>query len=84
MEEKILSCDFDKYENNIFTPNWITECWRVLKQCNTTKETTVTWKPLRRRKLDVTLMEAYIHSKRNEGHQQVHKVPTSLLSIGYS
>jgi hypothetical protein len=23
-EQEILSCDFDKYEKNILTPNWIT------------------------------------------------------------
>jgi folate-dependent tRNA-U54 methylase TrmFO/GidA len=25
IEQEILSCDFDKYEKNILTPNWITE-----------------------------------------------------------
>jgi folate-dependent tRNA-U54 methylase TrmFO/GidA len=36
MEQEILSCDFDKYEKNILTPNWITECWRSLKLCDAT------------------------------------------------
>jgi hypothetical protein len=38
MEQEILSCDFDKYEHNILTPNWITECWRFLKQCDATNK----------------------------------------------
>jgi hypothetical protein len=59
MEQEILSCDFDKYKNNILTPNWITECWRFLKQCDTTIKTTGTWKPLRGRKGDVALMEVF-------------------------
>jgi hypothetical protein len=75
MEEEILSCDFDKYKNNILTPNWITECWRFLKQYDTTIETTGTWKPLRGRKGDIALC------KRNEGHQQVQNVSPSFLSL---
>jgi hypothetical protein len=59
MEQEILSCDFDKYKKNILTPNWITECWRFLKQCDATIETTGTWKPLRGRKDDVDLMEVF-------------------------
>jgi hypothetical protein len=59
MEEEILSCDFDKYEKNILTPNWIMECWKFLKQCDATIETKRTWKPLRGRKGDITLMEAF-------------------------
>jgi hypothetical protein len=59
IEEEILSCDFDKYENNILTPNWITECWRSLKKYNTKIETTGTWKLIRGRKGDVALMEVF-------------------------
>jgi hypothetical protein len=59
MEEEILSCDFDKYEKNILTPNWITECWRFLKQYDATIETMGTCKPLRGRKGDVALMEVF-------------------------
>jgi hypothetical protein len=50
MEQEILGCDFDKYEKNILTPNWITECWRFLKLCDATIQTTGTWKPIRGRK----------------------------------
>jgi hypothetical protein len=35
------------------------ECWRFLKQCDVTMETTGTWKPLRGRKGDVALMEVF-------------------------
>jgi hypothetical protein len=45
----ILSCDFDKYENNILTLNWIMECWRFLKLCDAKIKTMGTRKPLRRR-----------------------------------
>jgi hypothetical protein len=55
----MLSCDFNKYEKNILTPNWIMECWRFLKQCDATIETTGTWKTLRGRKYDVALMEVF-------------------------
>jgi hypothetical protein len=54
-----LSCDFDKYENNILTPNCIKEFWRFLNQCNTTIETTRTWKPLQGRKWDVAFTEVF-------------------------
>jgi hypothetical protein len=46
MEEEILSCDFDKNEKNILTPNGMRECWRFLKQCDATIETKGTWKLL--------------------------------------
>jgi hypothetical protein len=46
MEQEILSCYFDKYEKNILTPNWITECWILLKQFDATIKTTGTWKAL--------------------------------------
>jgi hypothetical protein len=59
MEEEILSCDFDKYEKNILTPNWITEYWRFLKQCDATIETTGTWKPLRGSKGYIALIEVF-------------------------
>jgi hypothetical protein len=59
MEEEIVSCDFNKYGNNILTPNWIKECWILLKQCDAKIETTGTWKPLRGRKGDVALMEVF-------------------------
>jgi hypothetical protein len=59
MEQEILSCDFDKYEKNILTTNWITECWIFLKLCDATIQTTGTWKPLRGRKGDVALMEVF-------------------------
>jgi hypothetical protein len=59
MEEEILICDFDKYEKNILTPNWITERWRLLQKCDATIETTGTWKLLRGRKGDVALMEVF-------------------------
>jgi hypothetical protein len=59
MENEILSCDFNKYEKNILTPNWITECWIFLKQCDATIETTGTWRSLRGRKDDVALMEVF-------------------------
>jgi hypothetical protein len=49
----------EKYKKNILTPNWITECWRFLKQCDATIETTGTWKLLRGRKDDVALMEVF-------------------------
>jgi hypothetical protein len=58
MEQEILSCDFDKYQKNILTPNWITECWSDL-----TIKTTGTWKPLRGRKGDVALMEVFANKK---------------------
>jgi hypothetical protein len=57
------SYDFDKYEKNILTPNLITECWRLLKQCETTIETTRTWKPLRGRRGDVALMKVFANKK---------------------
>jgi hypothetical protein len=63
MEQEILSCDFDKYEKNILTPNWITECWRFLKLCDATIQTTGTWKPLRGRKGDVALIEVFANKK---------------------
>jgi hypothetical protein len=59
IEQEISSCDFDKYEKNILTPNWITECWIFLKQCDATIQTTETWKPLRGRKGDPALMEVF-------------------------
>jgi hypothetical protein len=59
--EEILSCDFDKYEKNILTPNWITECWRFLKQFDAIIENTGTWKPLQGRKGDAALMEVFIN-----------------------
>jgi hypothetical protein len=59
MEEEILSCDFDKYEKNILRPSWITECWRFMKQCDATIETTGPWKPLRGRKRELALMEVF-------------------------
>jgi hypothetical protein len=62
IEQEILSCDFDRYEKNILTPNWITECWRFLKICDSTIQTTGTWKPLRERKGDVALMEVFAHN----------------------
>jgi hypothetical protein len=72
MEQKKLSCDFDKYEKNILTPNWITECWRFLKLCDATIQTTGTWKPLRGMKGDVALMEVFANkfftAKDNELH----------------
>jgi hypothetical protein len=63
IEQEILSCDFDKYEKNILTQNWITECCRFLKLCGATVQTTGTWKPLRGRKGDVALMEVFAHTK---------------------
>jgi hypothetical protein len=60
--EEVLRCDFDKYEKNILTPNWITECWILLNQCDSTIETTGTWKPLRVRKGDVALMEVFTNN----------------------
>jgi hypothetical protein len=62
MEQEILSCDFDKYENNILTPNCITECWIFLKQCDVTIETTGTWKALGGRKGDIALMEVFANN----------------------
>jgi hypothetical protein len=41
------------------TPNWITECWRFLKQREATIQITGTWKPLIGRKGDVALMEVF-------------------------
>jgi hypothetical protein len=61
IEQEILSCDFDKYGKNILTLNWITECWRFLKLCDATIQTTGSWKPLQGRKCDVALMEAFAH-----------------------
>jgi hypothetical protein len=61
MEQEILSCDFDTYEKKILTPNWIAECWRFLKQCDSTIETTGTWKPLQGREDDVALMEVFVN-----------------------
>jgi hypothetical protein len=58
-KEEILICDFDKYEKNILTTNWIAECWRFLKKYDATMETTGAWKPLRGRKGDVILMEGF-------------------------
>jgi hypothetical protein len=63
MEHEILSCDFDTYEKNILTLNWITECWRFLKLCDATIQTTGTWKPLRGRKGDVARMEVFADKK---------------------
>jgi hypothetical protein len=62
MEQDISSCDFDKYEKNILTQNWITECWRFLKQCDATIQTTGTWKPLQGRKGDVARMEVFANN----------------------
>jgi hypothetical protein len=62
MEQEILSCDFDKYEKNILTPNWITECWRFQRICDAKIQTTGTWKPLRGRKGDVALMEVFANN----------------------
>jgi hypothetical protein len=61
MEQEILSCDIDKYENNILTPNWITECWRFLNQCDATIQTTGSWKSLRGRKGEVDRMEVFTY-----------------------
>jgi hypothetical protein len=63
MEQEILSCDFDRYEKNILTPNWITGCCRLLKLCDATIQTMGTWKPLRGRKSDVALMEVFASKK---------------------
>jgi hypothetical protein len=63
IEQEILICDFDKYENSILTPNWITEFWRFLKLCDATIKTTGSWKPLQGRKGDVALMEVFAHKK---------------------
>jgi hypothetical protein len=59
MEQEVLSCDFDKYKKNMLTPNWITECWRFLKQCDATIKTTGIWKPIQGRKGYVALMEVF-------------------------
>jgi hypothetical protein len=63
MEQEILSCDFDKYEKNILTPNWIMECWSFLKLCYAIIQTTGTWKLLRGRKDDVAIMEVFANKK---------------------
>jgi hypothetical protein len=63
MEQEILSCDFDKYEKNVLTPNWITECWRFLNLCDATIQTIGTWKPLQETKGDVALMEVFSNKK---------------------
>jgi hypothetical protein len=62
MDQQILSYDFDKYEQNILTLNWIRECWIFLKLCDVTIQTTGTWKPLRGRKGDVALMEVFANN----------------------
>jgi hypothetical protein len=66
IEQEILSCDFDKYEKSILTPNWITECWKFLRLCNATIQTMGSCKPLQGRKGDVALMEVFAHTKITE------------------
>jgi hypothetical protein len=86
IEQEILSCDFDKYEKNILTPNWITECWRVLKLCDATIQTTGSWKPLQGRKCDIGLMEVFAHKNftakemTSTGAECIYKFFISLTS----
>jgi hypothetical protein len=79
MEEEILSCDSGKYEMNILTPNWITECWQFLKQCDAMIEKTKTLKPHGGTKGCITPMEVF--TNRNFTAKEIEDINRCIMYL---
>jgi hypothetical protein len=55
----ILEANFARYEHAILTKNWIMECWRYLKLCNSSVPISGLWSPVKGRLRDAALLDEF-------------------------